>query len=218
VGGDYPVSATLMSEYANRRDHGKLITLVFSTQALGLIVGPLVAILLIISGVSTDLTWRIMLALGAVPALATFSLRRQITESPRFALSQGNFTEVARAIAQATQQTQQNASSTDKVQARPTPPKNAELQIPREILQHPSWQQILSTRHSLIWIIETAGCWFLLDVAYYGVWSQRHYLHISRRDFSCISSRHGPRHLSGSRQTGSIHRCLCLPYKENKPI
>src|SRR5437868_3688498 len=32
IGGAYPVSATLMSEYANRRDRGKLITLVFSTS------------------------------------------------------------------------------------------------------------------------------------------------------------------------------------------
>src|SRR5579875_2100293 len=38
VGGDYPVSAVLMSEYANRKDRGKLVGLVFSTQALGLIV------------------------------------------------------------------------------------------------------------------------------------------------------------------------------------
>ena len=39
VGGDYPVSAVLMSEYANRKDRGKLVGLVFGTQALGLIVG-----------------------------------------------------------------------------------------------------------------------------------------------------------------------------------
>ena len=38
IGGDYPVSSTLMSEYANRKDRGKLITFVFSTQALGLII------------------------------------------------------------------------------------------------------------------------------------------------------------------------------------
>ena len=37
IGGDYPLSATLMSEYANQRDRGKLITMVFSMQALGLI-------------------------------------------------------------------------------------------------------------------------------------------------------------------------------------
>src|SRR5579884_3601528 len=86
IGGDYPLSATLMSEYANRRDRGKLITMVFSMQGLGLILGPLVAIFLLSSGFSQDLTWRLMLGLGAVPALATFYLRRQIAETPRFAL------------------------------------------------------------------------------------------------------------------------------------
>jgi len=87
IGGDYPLSATLMSEYANRRDRGKLITFVFSMQGLGLICGPLVAILLLVSGLNHDLVWRIMLGLGAVPALATFYLRRQIAETPRFALA-----------------------------------------------------------------------------------------------------------------------------------
>src|SRR5436190_959521 len=99
IGGDYPLSATLMSEYANRRDRGKLITMVFSMQGLGLILGPLVAIVLLLSGINHDLTWRIMLALGAVPALGTFYLRRQIAETPRFALSmQGDVAAAARTV------------------------------------------------------------------------------------------------------------------------
>ena len=44
IGGDYPVSAVYMSEYSNRQDRGRLVGLVFSMQALGLIVGPLVAL------------------------------------------------------------------------------------------------------------------------------------------------------------------------------
>ena len=68
IGGDYPVSAVLMSEYANRKDRGRLVGLVFSMQALGLIVGPLVALVLLSSGMSGNLTWRILLALGALPA------------------------------------------------------------------------------------------------------------------------------------------------------
>ena len=36
VGGDYPVSAVMVSEYANRKDRGKLVGMVFGTQALGL--------------------------------------------------------------------------------------------------------------------------------------------------------------------------------------
>jgi MFS transporter, PHS family, inorganic phosphate transporter len=84
VGGDYPVSAVLMSEYANRKDRGKLVGMVFSTQALGLIVGPLVALALLVAGASNDVAWRTMLALGAVPAAAVVYLRRKMPESPRY--------------------------------------------------------------------------------------------------------------------------------------
>jgi MFS transporter, PHS family, inorganic phosphate transporter len=32
IGGDYPVSATIMSEYASKRNRGKVVGLVFSAQ------------------------------------------------------------------------------------------------------------------------------------------------------------------------------------------
>ena len=88
IGGDYPVSATIMGEYASKKNRGRMIALVFSMQAAGLIVGPLIAIGLLKTGISTDYAWRIMLALGAVPALSVFWLRRQIKETPRFLLAQ----------------------------------------------------------------------------------------------------------------------------------
>ncbi len=43
IGGDYPVSATIMSEYAGKASRGMLVTMVFAMQAAGLIVGPLFA-------------------------------------------------------------------------------------------------------------------------------------------------------------------------------
>ncbi|HVT70813.1 MAG TPA: MFS transporter, partial [Trebonia sp.] len=88
IGGDYPVSATIMSECASRHDRGRMVALVFSMQGAGLVVGPLVAIGLLKAGLSQDLAWRIMLALGAVPALAVFWLRRRLRETPRFRLVQ----------------------------------------------------------------------------------------------------------------------------------
>jgi MFS family permease len=88
IGGDYPVSATIMSEHACRRDRGRMVALVFSMQAVGLIAGPLIAIVLLATGLSHDDAWRIMLALGAVPALAVFRLRRRMSETPRFQLAQ----------------------------------------------------------------------------------------------------------------------------------
>jgi MFS transporter, PHS family, inorganic phosphate transporter len=100
IGGDYPVSATIMSEYASRKSRGRMVALVFSMQGAGLVIGPLVAIALLKSGISQDFAWRIMLALGAIPALAVFWLRRQIKETPRFLLAQMEAKEAAQQAAQ----------------------------------------------------------------------------------------------------------------------
>jgi MFS transporter, PHS family, inorganic phosphate transporter len=166
IGGDYPVSSTLMSEYANRRDRGKLITLVFSTQALGLILGPLLVFIFLKVGIPKDLIWRLVLGLGAVPALCTFWLRRQIAESPRFSLAHGDTAEVSRAVDMATGQKSQDKDaqpqSSDHQEEKAA--TTNEQQKPEQI----SWRELFTTRHFLIWLIGAAGCWFLLDVAYYG--------------------------------------------------
>ena len=91
IGGDYPVSATIMSEYAGTKSRGRLVGLVFSMQAAGLIFGPLFAVLLLGVGIKDDIVWRILLGFGAVPGLAVFYLRRQIHETPRFAHGRGRY-------------------------------------------------------------------------------------------------------------------------------
>lgn len=57
-----------MSECASRHDRGRMVALVFSMQGAGLVIGPLVAIGLLKAGLRPDLAWRILLALGTVPA------------------------------------------------------------------------------------------------------------------------------------------------------
>lgn len=88
IGGDYPVSATIMSEYSDNKTRGRMVALVFSMQALGLIIGPLVAVGLLASGISHDLAWRLMLGVGAIPSLIVFQLRRRLPETPHFAKAQ----------------------------------------------------------------------------------------------------------------------------------
>lgn len=156
VGGDYPVSATIMSEYANRKDRGKLITLVFAMQGLGLIAGPLVALLLLTSGINHDLAWRTMLGLGALPALATFYLRRQIPETPRYMLAiNGDTVAAARAIAAAT-------GATDLL------PSHAVAPAPRRDRGRAALRLLLSSHRYMLWLLGTGGAWLLLDFAYYG--------------------------------------------------
>jgi MFS transporter, PHS family, inorganic phosphate transporter len=128
VGGDYPVSAVMVSEYANRKDRGKLVGMVFGTQALGLVVGPLVALALLGSGAGASVTWRVLLGLGALPAAAVLYLRLRMPESPRY---------------------QAQMRHTDA-----GPPAGL--------------RAFLANRRWLVTLAGTAGCWFLLDYAYYG--------------------------------------------------
>ncbi len=150
VGGDYPVSAVLMSEYANRKDRGKLVGMVFGTQALGLIVGPLIALALLGAGASDGVAWRVMLGLGAVPAAAVIYLRRKMPESPRYQIQvQGQASQAAAQISDFTG---------GQVTGTWTGPSRHELGL----------RAFLTNRRWLIMLAGTAGTWFLLDYAYYG--------------------------------------------------
>src|SRR6202789_1712605 len=84
IGGDYPVSATIMSEYAGKAHRGMLVTLVFAMQAAGLIVGPLLAAAMLSTHISHDIIWRILVSFGSIPALAVYWSRRHLKETPRF--------------------------------------------------------------------------------------------------------------------------------------
>jgi MFS family permease len=153
IGGDYPVSAVLMSEYANRDDRGRLVGLVFSMQAVGLIVGPLVGLVLLSSGIGDNLTWRLLLGLGAVPAAAVVYLRAKMPESPRFQASvQGKADQAARELAR---------FSEGVIDAPHNPVATAS--IPRVPLRRQ-----LTDRRILMLLLGTAGTWFLFDYAYYG--------------------------------------------------
>ena len=159
VGGDYPVSAVLMSEYANRKDRGKLVGMVFGTQALGLIVGPLVALALLGAGVSDDLAWRILLGLGAVPAAAVIYLRRKMPESPRYQVHvQGKAEQAADQIAVFTGGQVNGDGAGSPVNGDGSGGQRHELGL---------WA-FLTNRRWLILLAGTAGTWFLLDYAYYG--------------------------------------------------
>ena len=156
VGGDYPVSAVLMSEYANRKDRGKLVGMVFSTQALGLIVGPVIALTLLGAGMSDNLAWRILLGLGAVPAAAVIYLRSRMPESPRYQVQvQGK---AEQAASQLSDFTGGQVNGNGKVSGSGAGSVGHQMGL----------RAFLSNRRYLILLAGTAGTWFLLDYAYYG--------------------------------------------------
>jgi MFS transporter, PHS family, inorganic phosphate transporter len=132
-----------------------MVGLVFAMQGAGLIVGPLVASILLASGLSNDFTWRILLALGAIPGLAVFYLRRQIHETPRFAMAGGAADEAKAAIGAATG-------------SAPAPRSAAESKARQTQTALSGFLILARSRRMLLWLTGTVGCWALLDFCYYG--------------------------------------------------
>lgn len=146
IGGDYPSSAVVASEFAGKTNRGFLVLLVFAMQAIGLIVGPLFASLLLALHVPHTILWRVLLGFGAIPAASVFYLRRRIYESPRYLIAKQKQKlplEVSRVVSHL-------AVGLKK------PPRVSLI------------KQKLLSRKWLMCLFGTAGAWFLLDVAFYG--------------------------------------------------
>ena len=153
IGGDYPVSATLMSECSGKKSRGMMVSLVFAMQAAGLIVGPLFAAALLKSGLSHDLVWRLLLAFGAVPAMAVFRLRRHMAESPRYLLATGQHEDA-------------HAASGHVLGEGHGAARNGK---PRKNMSFAEGLLALIRRRDLrVRLIGASAAWFLMDFAYYG--------------------------------------------------
>jgi MFS family permease len=146
IGGDYPVSATIMSEYAGKAHRGLLVTLVFAMQAAGLIVGPLLAAALLSTHISQNIIWRILVSFGAIPALAVYWSRRHLKESPRF----------LKAVAQ-----EEDASGKLK-KASHYDKKTHSVSF------WDGYHRLVDNKLVLVRLLGASAAWFLMDFAYYG--------------------------------------------------
>lgn len=151
IGGDYPVSAVLVSEYSNRRNRGRMIGAVFALQAAGTVAGYAFGLLLLSTGMGDGLVWRLMLGAGAVPAALVLYSRRHMPESPRY---------LARVAGDAARAT----ANLSAYSHRPV----AVTATDAAASGHLTLRQFLGNRRHLLTLIGTAGTWFVFDYAYYG--------------------------------------------------
>src|SRR5579875_1619688 len=146
IGGDYPVSATIMAEYAGKDSRGLLVTLVFTMQAVGLILGPLFASALLTTHLSHAVIWRVLLGFGAIPALGVYWSRRNLKETPRFLAAAGRLEEGNRRLV---------TSPNFNRDAKPSPFWNG-------------FHRLVSDKRLRRRLIGASAAWFLMDAAYYG--------------------------------------------------
>lgn len=85
VGGEYPLSAAVTAEIStdpNRR--GRYMVSLLTMQAFGMMLSCVLAMACMWMELSLALTWRFLLAFGALPSLVAFYLRWRMHESESF--------------------------------------------------------------------------------------------------------------------------------------
>ena len=91
LGGELPVAATLMSEYAPSNLRGRFIVLLESFWGVGWLVAALISYLLI-----PKFGWQVAFIIGALPAFYVFLIRLHMPESIRYLISKGKVDEADR--------------------------------------------------------------------------------------------------------------------------
>ncbi|KAG0457467.1 hypothetical protein HPP92_022319 [Vanilla planifolia] len=173
IGGDYPLSATIMSEYASKRTRGAFIAAVFAMQGFGILSGGIVT--LIVSAAfknhfkappfaidpvgstvpQADYVWRIILMFGAIPAGITYYWRMRMPETARF-------------TALVAKDAKKAAKDMSKVLHFDI--KDEQEKVEKIVLKKSNQFGLFSRefllRHGLH-LVGTTTTWFLLDIAFY---------------------------------------------------
>lgn len=84
LGGEVPVAITLVAEYMPSRLRGRATGNMMAAFPLGLVLAATLSLLIL-----PALGWRWLFAIGIVPALLLFFVRRHMPESVRYLLSKG---------------------------------------------------------------------------------------------------------------------------------
>src|SRR4051812_47759480 len=93
LGGEVPVASTLSSEFMPSRIRGRATGTMMAAFPAGLVLAAGLAL-----AVLPDYGWRTLFALGVVPALVLFFVRRNVPESVRYLISKGRMAEAEKTV------------------------------------------------------------------------------------------------------------------------
>lgn len=167
IGGDYPLSAIITSEFATKKRRGAMMASVFAMQGFGILGSAIVALIVlaafrsaIIADVSAvDYCWRIVLGCGAIPGIAALYFRLTIPETPRYTM------DVEHDVNKATSDVANYLQKTDTTDENDGPGNH--VGVPKA-----SWSDFTSYfgkwKNGKV-LLGTSMSWFALDIAFYGI-------------------------------------------------
>ncbi|KAK6957823.1 hypothetical protein Daesc_000612 [Daldinia eschscholtzii] len=148
IGGDYPLSAVITSEFAPTRWRGAMMAAVFSMQGMGQLLAAIVALIVTVSfknafgnapsvdqcdyacQTAADRCWRIIVGVGALPACFALYYRITIPETPRYTFEVAKDVEKAAADIKAYMSSQSEGEVDELTQARMKRVASPALNIP----------------------------------------------------------------------------------------
>ncbi|MCI6923812.1 MAG: MFS transporter [Megasphaera elsdenii] len=151
LGGELPVAATLVSEYAPSRVRGRFIVLLESFWGLGWIAAACIAYFFIpVYG------WRRAFLIGALPALYVCLIRLHMPESVRYLLTRGRVDEARQIVLSLEKQLHvPSALFTGETETVPVVAKASFREL---------WKKPFMSRTIMLWLV-----WFGINFSYYGI-------------------------------------------------
>lgn len=185
VGGDYPLSAVITSEMADTKWRGAMIGAVFAMQGFGQFFAALMSLIVAtgfkktlqqVSGPGDcmgdcqrdfDTMWRIVLGFGGIPGWFALYYRLTIPETPRYTFDVKRDPEKATADSKRFRSGKIGEGKTNELERA-----KAKLNMLKHKMPRPSIREFCryfrDWRHLLV-LLGTAGSWFFVDVAFYGL-------------------------------------------------
>ncbi|KAK4053909.1 hypothetical protein OIO90_003746 [Microbotryomycetes sp. JL221] len=172
IGGDYPLSATITSEFAATRIRGRMMTAVFAAQGWGQLSAALVSLVVVSAYKNSilgdavgneqalDHCWRLLIGLGAVPGAVALYFRLTLPETPRFTM------DVERNVKQAASDVDAFLSTGGFVHDNEQPVV-VKADAPKAT-RSDFWAYISKWENGKV-LLGAAWSWFALDIAFYGL-------------------------------------------------
>ena len=183
--GDYPLSSIITSEFATTKWRGAMMGSVFAMQGIGQFAAAMIALIVTagfkeslltasspakcggVCGLAVDKMWRVIIGFGAVPGCIALYYRLTIPETPRYTFDVARDVEKAGEDTKAYMQGKAEGRPDEIARVQAIQHSETHLDIPKA-----SWGDFY--RHYRQWkfgkvLLGTAGSWFFLDVAFYGL-------------------------------------------------
>ncbi|KAI2780838.1 phosphate permease [Daldinia loculata] len=185
IGGDYPLSSIITSEFATTKWRGAMMGAVFAMQGIGQLVCAFVMLFVTLGfkealsvapkttecdgycAIAVDKMWRTLIGFGAVPACIALYYRLTIPETPRYTFDIGRDVEKAADDVKAYISGKREGHPDDVARIQAREAARAQMTVPKA-----SWSDFCrhySIPKNGLLLFGTAGSWFMLDVAFYGL-------------------------------------------------